>query len=999
MVVPDVAVKVTNVDTNVGVHQTTNGAGLYVVAGLKPGRYRVSVTKDGFRRIDLVDLVLNVEDVLSRNFQLQLGPVSSSITVTADAATVNTTDATVSTVVDRKFVENMPLNGRSFQSLILLAPGVISVPGAFTNGQGEFSVNGQRTETNYYTVDGISANTGMTDLNRVGGTPGETALGTTQSLVSIDALQEFRINTSTYSAEYGRSPGAQIFFQTRSGTNAWHGSLFEYFRNSVLDSNNWFNDAAGLPKTAERQNDFGGTVGGPVEIPGLYNGKDRTFFFFSYEGLRLTVPQAAFTVNVPDTALRQNSPAAIQPLLNAFPIQNGAEQGNGMALFTGSYSSPSSLDAYSIRVDHNFSDKLQVFGRFADTPSNSLSRFVPLNFATLNNTTSDIKTVTIGATSLFSSRLTNELRFNYTYNTNGSLYSSDNFGGATPLTPAQFAPGITPPKYYNFDAAFFFGTSPQEFMGNFESPMHQWNITDSFSSTLGTHTLKYGIDYRRQVGTMGADAFCDTFIYYSASSLLSNTADYANVQTFGSGGVPIGIFANFSAFVEDEWRATSRLHFSLGLRWDLNPPPRAASSPQPYTLDQITDLATSQLAPAGTPLWHTDYRGFAPRVGVVYQLRQNPGHETVVRSGFGVFDDVGNFLALYGLFGGVGVGSLVAYPNAAFPFTPAQQVLPAPSVASPYNGLVNAPDPHLRLPYTLQWNAAIEQGLGSSQTLTVSYVAAGGRKLLHSQYFSGSDNPNFALGNGLFLLTGGSTSSYNALQVQFRRRLSHGLQALASYTWSHAIDNLSSNQSLYAPLLRGNADFDVRHNFSAALIYDVPGSYANPFAGALLKHWGIDLRQTAHSGLPVDIYSGYTYLPNGQYVYLRPDLVPGVPIYLSDSTAPGGRVVNINAFTTAPAGQMGVEPRNFVRGFAAWQTDLAIRREFPLHERLRLQFRAESFNIFNHPNFGTIDNFISDGPTLFGRANSTLNNSLGGANPLYQMGGPRSLQLALKLIF
>ncbi|MGC2333565.1 MAG: hypothetical protein WA581_19095, partial [Candidatus Acidiferrales bacterium] len=447
----------------------------------------------------------------------------------------------------------------------------------------------------------------------------------------------------------------------------------------------------------------------------------------------------------------------------------------------------------------------------------------------------------------------------------------------------------------------------------------------------------------------------------------------------------------------DEWNATNRLHLSLGLRWDLNPPP--TGRPQPYTLDQITNLATTQLAPGGTPLWHTDYRGFAPRIGLAYQLRQSPGHETVIRAGFGVFYDVGNFAALNGLYGGIGVGSQITYANVPFPFTPAQQILPAPSVASPYTKTVSAADPRLRLPYTLEWNGAIQQGLGRNQTFTVSYVASGGRKLLHDAFLYPPDNPGFALENGLYLLTNGSTSSYNSLQVQFQRSLSHGLQALASYTWSHAIDDLSSNQNFEATLLRGNADFDVRHSFSAALTYDVPGSYANPFADALLKHWAIDLRQTARSALPVDIYYGYGALPDGQQVYIRPDLVPGVPIYLSDPTAPGGRVVNINAFTEAPGGVNGDAPRNFVRGFAAWQTDLAIRREFPLPEGLNLQFRAEAFNIVNHPNFGTIDNFITDGPALFGRANSTLNNSLGGLNALYQMGGPRSLQLALRLQF
>jgi hypothetical protein len=995
-VLPDVEVEVTNVDTNENVHQTTNGVGLYVMVGVRPGRYRVSVTKEGFRRIDLMNLVLNVQEHLEQNFRLQVGSVLESTTVIGGAPTINTEDASVSTIVDQQFVENIPLNGRSFQSLILLTPGVTAVFGAATNVSGEFSVNGQRTETNYYMVDGVSANTGIVTLGYgAGATPAETALGTTQSLVSVDALQEFRINTSTYPAEYGRMPGGQISFQTRSGTNTWHGSLFDYLRNDALDSNNWFNDEAGLPKTAERQNDFGGTFGGPIEIPGLYNEKEKTFFFFSYEGLRLVVPQPAFTTEVPDAALRQNAQAAIEPLLDAFPLQNGAEQGNGLALYTATYSSPSSLDAYSIRLDHSFANKLTLFGRFADTPSHSWTRNVPGNFANPVNTTSNIKTLTIGATSEFSTRLINELRFNYTKNSNGALFTSDNFGGASPLTLSQAFAGVTPPEYYNLSASLLFGTNPYVLLFNLQNPQHQWNVTDSMSSTFGAHDLKYGIDYRRQVAILGANQLSDIFQYFSAGDVLSNAAPTAFAQTTPS-TPPMGIFTNFSAFVQDEWNATKRLRLSLGVRWDLNPPP--TGRPQPYTLNQITNIATAQLAPAGTPLWHTDYRGFAPRIGVAYQLSQNSGHETVIRGGFGVMYDVGNFFALYGLFGGVGILSFAEYSNSAFPFTAVQQMLPAPSAAPPYNSFVNAADPHLRLPYTLELNAAIEQGLGSNQTLTVSYVASGGCKLLHDLYLFPSDNPNFALGNGLLLMTNGGTSSYNSLQVEFQRRLSHGLQALVSYTWSHAIDDLSSNANLSAALLRGNADFDVRHNFSAAMIYEVQANYANSFAGAFLKHWAIDLRQTGRSGLPVDIYAGNTILPNGQYVYLRPDLVPGVPIYLSVPTAPGGRVVNINAFAP-PAGVNGNEPRNFVRGFAAWQTDLAIHRDFTLHERLRLQFRAESFNVFNHPNFGSIDNFITDGPTLFGLANSTLNNSLGGLSPLYQMGGPRSLQLALRLFF
>jgi hypothetical protein len=1001
-VVPGVAVVFTNINTGVPSTAQTNTDGIYSLPALQPGIYRANVTKDGFKSIVKTGIELHVQDQVSINFALEVGSVSETITVSGGAPMVDTESAAVGTVVDQQFIENIPMNGRSFQSLILLTPGVNAVPNASVNNQGEFSINGQRTEANYYTVDGVSANTGQYNIWQVGATPQETQLGTTQSLVSLDALQEFRINTSTYSAEYGRMPGGQISFQTRPGTNAWHGSLFDYFRNNVLDANNWFNNAANLPPTAEQQNDFGGTVGGPIRIPGVYNGTDKTFFFFSYEGLRLIVPQPAETSDVPDNALRQAAPVAIQPLIDAFPLANGADLGNGLALFTATYSAPSSLDAYSIRVDHSLGEKLKLFGRYADTPSSVDSRGAPGNFANPQDVSSDIKVVTIGATSVFSPHLVNELRFNYTNNNTISQYSQDNFGGATPLTTAQVFPGITIPKYYYFSSDLFFGSYPGVFLGTNTTPSNQWNIVDTLTFTFGSHTLKFGIDYRRQYGLEGVEQLSDFSYYDSASDVIANTAPFAEV--FSIGIPPGGIFKNFSAFAEDEWKVTNRLHLSLGLRWDLNPPPTGQPN-NPYTLNEISNLATATLAPQGTALWHTDYRGFAPRLGIAYQLHQNPEHETVVRGGFGVFYDMGTNNALFGSTGGVGVGSTAFYPNAAFPFTAAQQTLPPPSIAPPWSS-VSADDPNLRLPYTLQWNAAIEQGLGSNQTLTVSYVGSGGRKLLHSQYISPSDNPNFGAEGSIYLVTNGGTSDYNALQAEFQRRLSHGLQALASYTWSHAIDDESFNGNwsdgigTEDVLLRGNADFDVRHNFSAALTYAVPGSYANPVAGALLKHWGIDLRQTNRTAFPVDITDGYSVIPfTGQNASLIPDLVPGVPIYLNNPTAPGGRVINFNAFTT-PAGPIGDEPRNFVRGFGAWQTDLAIRREFPIHERLRLQFRGEAFNLFNHPNFGSIYSDISYyGPTQFGQAWSTLNNQLGGLNPLYQMGGPRSFQLALKLLF
>jgi len=446
-------VVVVNDATEVQYTTKTNGEGIYVVPNLPPGPYRIQVSNSGFKTIIKPDIVIHVQDALAINFTLPIGATSEVVTVKGGAPLLNTENASVSTVVDRTYVENMPLNGRSFQDLILLTPGVLtnSPQQAAAIGQsGEFSVNGQRTESNYYSVDGVSANVGIYPgfagtPSSGGSLPAATALGTTQGLVSVDALQEFRVQSSTYSAEYGRNPGGQFSIATRSGTNEWHGTLFDYFRNDALDANDWFNNYYGKGAPALRQNDFGGTLGGPVRLPALYNGKDRTFFFFSYEGLRLVQPQAASLSYVPDTALRQAAPVALQPVLNSFPVQNGAEivdqQGNqtGLAQFIGTWSNPSQIDAYSVRLDHNFSEKLKIFFRFSDVPSSANTRPTGAYANPANDVATDFttRTLTLGANSLLSARLVNEFRINYSSNEAISSYGLSNLGGAKAADLAQ----------------------------------------------------------------------------------------------------------------------------------------------------------------------------------------------------------------------------------------------------------------------------------------------------------------------------------------------------------------------------------------------------------------------------------------------------------------------------------------------------------------------------------------------------------------------------------
>ncbi|MBI1357430.1 MAG: TonB-dependent receptor plug domain-containing protein [Acidobacteria bacterium] len=1011
-VIPGATISVQQVSTEVRTQTTTNAAGLYLFSSLQPGVYRVTAEADGFEKQVIEDLTLDVGAKMTRNISLAVGSVSETVTVTDSGLDVNTVNGAVSTVVDRQFVENIPLNGRSFQSLLTMTPGVLAVPSSGTGFSGELSVNGQRTEANYYMIDGVSANTGALTINNSSGvgrgsgfsgsTPMQSAIGTTQSLVSVDALQEFRATTSTYSAEFGRTPGGQFQFVTRSGTNQLHGSAFEYFRNDKLDANNWFNNQTGLPRQAERQNDFGGTLGGPVWIPGLYKGKDRTFFFFSYEGLRLRNPQASRTFDVPSLELRQSAPPELHSLLNGFPLPNGPATGvDGLSSFTASYSAPSDLDATSFRLDHSFTDSFKVFGRFNYSPSSTSSRQLP-NLANVSSVSIDVTTLTLGATNILNPRVSNEFRYNSTWNNSLGSFTPDDFGGATPFEINDL-PGLQDP---NANLFFYlnFGLRPVMRIIPRDIDQTQFNFTDTLTASVGRHMLRFGVDYRRVGNTHPLPSVYEYPVFSNANQVRANQPQFVTLFRFSSASAA-PVYTNFSSFVQDEWRVNSRLSVSLGLRWDVNPAPGDAKGNLPYNLDQVDDLVTAKLSPQGTPLWKTRYLNLAPRFGFAYQLRQSSRYLTVLRGGAGLFYDTGNNLASMGYWG-VGTASSQTLTGIAAPATQAQiDATPGPSTATPYENTVYAYDPKLKLPYTTQWNFSIEQGLGGRQTLTVSYVGAAGRRLLlQRRYVPGYlGNENFKsndqFGNTAYITTNGSDSDYHALQTRFQRRLSHGLQLLASYTWSHSIDTASTNFDV-EQLLRGSSDFDIRHNFQLAATYDLPRLQSGGVAKAIVNGFAVDARLSARSAMPVDLIGRRAVSPDsGSSFPYAPNLVPGQPLYIDDASAPGGRRINFDAFEAAPEGVYGNAGRNPVRGFSAFQTDLALRRHFRLSERLGLQLRAEAFNVFNTPIFGAIYNDLGYGASRFGYAYSTQNSQLGGLSSIYQTGGPRSIQLSLRLRF
>lgn len=1022
-VIPGVQITAINTQTGEKSSTLTNRSGQYVLPDLNPGTYRIEVDKQGFKGIVQAGVVLHVQDVLQINFHMAIGSASETVTVNAGTNTINTTSATVSTVINRQFIENLPLNGRSFQTLIELTPGV--VPGVSSLGsQGQFNVNGQRANSNYYSIDGVSANFGgaseSTLVTAGGSLPALTAQGGTNSLVSVDAMQEFRIQTSTFAPEFGRTPGAQIAIETRSGTNKFNGNVFDYFRNDAMDANNWFNNNLGLRKPGDHVNDFGGILGGP-----LY--RDKIFFFFSYEGLRLTLPQTTET-EVPGLDARAAAPPALQPILSTFPIPNGPEltDGSMLAPFNASYSNPSTLNAWSIRIDDSIGSKWRVFGRYSDAPSNNISRGnASFSLNTTAHTDTDVRSLTAGATWLMNNRMTNDLRFNYGFSKDHLYLALDKFGGGTPPpSSALFSPSV---PYNTGNAEFLFlvalGTDTAFGIGsNTNNSQTQYNVIDNFSVEQEKHELKFGVDYRQLTSYFGPVPYANVPIFLNIPTTVANLPLYTEVGAQRAGDVFIH---NLGLYAQDTWRTTPRLTLTYGLREDIDFTPTAGNGLNLLAVTGFGGNGSSLgIAPPGTPVYKT-VSGIAPRVGFNYQLNQTSGHQTVLRGGWGIFydlvsQDIGK--AIYGQVYPFGAVKFVYGPlfggTATFPLTPAEAQPPAITLTPPLSQ-ARIFNPNLKLPYSYEYNVAVEQALGSSQSFSISYVGAIGRRLLQESY-GANLNRDFAF---VTATDNTSTSDYNALQVQFKRQVTQGLQALAAYTWSHSIDTASTdygsgNNDLIilgenANVNRGPSDFDFRNAGSVGLSYAMPKLEGNFLRRNVLGGWSVDTLVLAYSAPPVTVIDGNLVFP--AQVSVRPDVVPGVPFYLHGNRYPGGKAINPAAFKDPPFSivngtpvplRQGTLGRNSLRGFGAKQWDFSLHRDFMLPKTLDLQFRAELFNIVNYPNFGGVNaNFTTPLRPTFGQATETLAQSLGGGgsaggfNPLFQIGGPRSIQLALKLMF
>jgi hypothetical protein len=938
------------------------------------------------------------------------GGVSATVTVTSGASTVNATSADISNSVTTRSIQDLPLNGRSVQGLFILVPGSVSPGPADSNSvpQVNVSVNGQRSTSNNFMIDGVSGNFGMSPGGQspgsaaAGSTPALTATGATNPLASLSAVQEVTIRTYSNTAEYGRNSGTQVAIVTKSGTNQFHGSAFYFINHQDFDANDWFANSRGLARPQHGSNEVGGTLGGPIQ-------RDRFFFFASYEGLRLRQPVAALT-DVPSMTARRAAPLNIQPLLNLFPLPNRPQLPDGFAEFASSFANYGRHDTASLHLDRAVTNQLMLSGYYNITNSSANERGTGgYSVNTLSRLFNRAQTITGAANYTISPKVVTELKGNYSRFTSQSSYLLDTFGGAILPPTSLFAqPALSDNASFSADLN---ARGAQLMTGSgITSTQRQFNVLGSATAIAGEHTIKFGVDYRRIFPIIGLRQHEQSALFDGVAQALTGQTARVNFFTRSQSQRPV--FNELSIYGQDDWRLSSNVTLTYGVRWEVNPSPTESNGRDALAVTNVNDPSQLTLALTGARLWATTYGNFGPRVGVAYEPFK--ADELVIRGGVGVLYHIGN--------GPAGDAFADSYPflngnsqfNVPFSFLPTSSSLnPATLTTVPFSAF----DPRLKMPYSLQWSVSAERALGSAQSISVAYVGnAGKRLLLTSTLLSATSDFRFVL-----LTNNGASSNYSSLQLQFNRRLSRRLGAMVNYTWAKSVDNLSQDSAAHALFRstnskteRGPSDFDIRHTLTGFVSYEPPALFASGIGNVLTREWSIDSVFNVRSASPVSVV--YAVPTSFGFLYLRPDLIAGAPFYLNDAAAGGGRSINPAAFSVPQDLRQGSLGRNALRGFPLTQFNLALRRRFNFSEDIRLILGAEVSNIFNHPNFaapagndaslGTkFDSGIAIhlnptfGQSFTNAARSPWGSAGSSFGPNYYPGGARTMKLSAKLEF
>ncbi len=1110
-VVANASLTLRNVDTTIQHTAVSNEAGNYVFLNLGPGRYVLEASASGFATKRVAEFVLAVNQTTSIDISLQVGSQSEVVTISAETEQLDVSTADLGTVIATKQVNDLPLNGRNFTQLLSLTPGVAPVSVAQNSMGGRAggfgapisvgsafifpAVNGQTNRSNFFLTDGLNN------------------FGSFQSTYSVppivDAIQEFKVVSHTDSAQFGSVLGGVVNVVTKSGTNEYHGTAWEYVRNTAFDARNTF-----LQKvTPFRQNQFGASFGGPVWMPKLYNGKNKTFFYFAYQGFRYTqdsdsllrVPTAAqlagdessFPTQIynpfstrPDPAnpgkfIRDPFPgnqiqSLIDPRMVAFiqavlppagPVLNGT--GDNAIDTTPNHQTQ---NEYNVRIDQNFGQKNTLFFRYSAinsllTTSGGLPGLVKNGSIPGRNW---------GASYVhtFSPSLVLQVQYARTTNQDNSATLFTN-----PPANLDSTVGFSATFVGGFAAAGGRSLIPSpgingyasggENITNVPEATDSHQVSANLTKIVRNHTLTFG-------GGFTSNKFESPLSYASLSfaggqtgnpqskpnnpepgdplsSFLLNVPDGANRRNVHETTRPGGLM---SLFIQDSWKATSKLAFNFGLRYDRTfippygtnatigqqggietgdidfstgtyivqklPPPCTVRGFAPCIPGNGTLPAHVVVDPRGK-IAHDTLTNFGPRVGFAYRL----GSRTVLRGAAGIVYD--NWAAVSQMAQNIegawpDIGQLIANnlnqpsTTSATPTTTAQDpfagggsgLFPAPT---PFNQVQWFYDPHIKNPYSMQWNFGVQRELNSSTTVDVNYVGSGSRRLNVGGYYNTALTPGpgdpqarapFPYIAPTFYDRSIGNGSYNALQVELNKRYSNGLAYQVAYTYSKSIDEGSSGwfgvegQSLTDPYnvagSRGPSGFDLRHTLSVNMLYQIPvghGRYStkNGVLDYIVGNWQINNIFTARSGVPFNVYYGASDLANTGNVswaqYDRANLVGDPHSGSCPSGSPVGSVnciFNTSAFSVPAQYTFGNSGRDAFRSPSFWNLDTSIFRQFPFWgEGRRIEFRAEAFNLFNTVILGTPGNDISNASS-FGKANSTANS-------------PRQLQLGAKIIF
>jgi len=1006
-------VRVTNTSTGLEWQTKTGLQGDYSLGLLPPGVYVVEATAAGFSpaRASAVQLLVNATRRI--DLQLTLVTVKENLHVEAVPPVVETETSEQGLVVGEQMISNLPLNGRDFLRLARLAPGVSGATDNPASPAGPFNVNGQRDLSNNILIDGINVNAGGSANGRISLAPGNDPAvgqsGSSVALVSVDAVSEFKVQTQMQTAEFGGFSGAVINVDTKSGSNELHGSGYEFLRNSDLDANNFFNNANGVSRTPSRNNFFGGTLGGPIR-------KDRTFFFVSFEGLRQRVGVNA-NARVPSLAARAEASPAIQNLIDEYPLPTGPDNGDGTANYFATATNLVGETDFSGRLDHRFSGSDDFFARYSFSDSLSLLRSFYLN--TLSRNRSRLQSVSLSEVHRITTQLFNEARFGFVRSANISVGAADSFGGAEPI-PLNAAGDAILPGIETFSLAFAESPSPPEGQNN-----NLFSFNDDLTYVHGRNTFKSGFWVRRVEGNVNLQPLSSGVYFFNTVTDLvnNNPSSFFNQVAETDFGVR---FTNFAFYSQDDIRITPRLKLNLGLRYEIDTAPTEAHG-RFSPIVGLDNIATATLGTPGAPVHNGNYHDLAPRLGFAYQLTGDA--KTVLRGGTGIYYDLPTINATQLAFGppfkitNVLLGSALGGP-VTVPVNPTELVTAI--TGQPPFGSATVYDPtNFRTPFSYEYNLNLQRQLDAKTVVQASYIGSLGRNLIHLQPLNllspatgTAPNPNFSAG-ALELIETSAVSNYNALQANVTRRLDRGLQVTASYTWAHSLDDSSNatGTSINSSFTGSNpsdfraeyasSDFDIRHNVVVAFSYELPGNSAhrrNP-AARFLGGWSLEGIFTAQTGLPYMPLLGEDIAGNGDQFAAnnqRPNLAPGQPLYIA-SSAPPYRVANPAAFTIPVAGTYGDAGRNILRASGLQQLDLSLLKTTKVNERFSVQFRAEFFNVYNHPNFASPaasgNNLLTAGSS-FGLSQEMANASSGGLLlPLFNQGGPRSVQIALKLLF